>query len=368
MSKQQTLDLRDPNQYELYSLHCVDEQYINLGNAILMHGTDEHDAGRTEDSWRTLIGIGFQLTNTLIAFPALLSARKNWHAAVDETCWFMRGDTNISTLNSKIWDSWADEDGECGPIYGLMWRMWPDIKTFPTIESMKERQISDAEIERIAKEINRMKAAGYTETEMADGRVCYEGTIDQFAIALHDVMGRSRSRRIRVQAYNPAYMHMQGLPPCHTEFEFNVTQPTLYEVAQMEARQMAPSDATLHITVTMRSNDVLLGRPFNIMGYSAMHQLIAKWAGLNVGSFTLNTTNTHLYTHHIEAFKKQSEQWAVLADNMKRTGEPVVYPMLEISDDVLGLTPEELLDNANADWFQLLDYAPAAMVKGRVTK
>lgn len=253
MSKHQTLDLRDPNQYELYSLHCVDEQYINLGNAILMHGTDEHDAGRTEDSWRTLIGIGFQLSNTLIAFPALLSARKNWHAAVDETCWFMRGDTNISTLNSKIWDSWADEDGECGPIYGLMWRMWPDIKTFPTIESMKERQISDAEIERIAKEINRMKAAGYTETEMADGRVCYEGTIDQFAIALRDVMARSRSRRIRVQAYNPGYMHMQGLPPCHTEFEFNVTQPTLYEIAQMEARQMAPSDATLHITVTMRS-------------------------------------------------------------------------------------------------------------------
>lgn len=363
----QPLDLRDPNQYEIYSLHCVDEQYINLGNAILACGTDEHDNGRTEDTWRTLIGIGFQLSNTLIAFPALLSARKNWYAAVDETCWFMRGDTNISSLNSKIWDSWADEEGECGPIYGEMWRRWPDLKAYYDYTQPQHSEPT-AEMIRVRNEILRMREDGYIETQLTDGRILFEGQIDQFANALHQVMARSRSRRIRVQAFNPAYQNMQGLPPCHTEFEFNVTQPTPYEIAQMEARGMAPSDASLHIVVTMRSNDVLLGRPFNIMGYSAMHQLIAKWAGLNVGSFTLNTTNTHLYTHHFEAFEQQKQQWAALSDLMKKTGQPIQYPLLEISDDILGLTPEELLDNANAEWFQLLDYSPAPAVKGRVTK
>ncbi len=368
MSDQQALDLRNPNHYELYSLHCVDEQYINLADALLASGTHEADPARTADTWHTLIGCGFQLSNTLIAFPALLSARKNWRAAVDEACWMMRGETNIRTLNSKIWDEWADEDGECGPIYGLMWRMWPDIKTFPTIESMKERNISEAEIERITKEINRMKAAGYVETQMADGRVCYEGMIDQFADALRQIMARSRSRRIRVQAYNPGYLHMQGLPPCHTEFEFNVTKATGYEVAQMEARGMAPSPDSLHITVTMRSQDTLLGRPFNIIGYSALHQLVARWAGLNVGGFTLNTTNTHLYDHHRDAYMQQRDQWLELREQMQTTGQPVVYPQLEISDEVLGLSAEELLDSVNIDWFQLLDYSPKPAVKGRVTK
>lgn len=366
MSKQ-FIDLRDPNQYELYSLHCVDEQYINLGDALLTQGTHESDPERTEDSWLTLIGVGFQLQNTLIAFPALLSARKNWQAAVDEMCWMARGETNINSLNSKIWDEWADESGECGPIYGEQWRAWPDVKAFRDY-TKPTGVCPGADVIRARDEILRMREDGYIETPMSDGRILFEGQIDQFANALNQVMARSRSRRIRVQAFNPSYQNMQGLPPCHTEFEFNVTQATKYEQVQMESRGMAPQTDSLHITVTMRSNDVLLGRPFNIMGYTAMLHMVAKWAGLNVGSFTLNTTNTHLYTHHVDAYKKQREQWMTLREQMKTTGKPVTYPTLDITDDILGLSATELLDNANINWFELVDYSPMPAVKGRVTK
>lgn len=363
----QPLDLRNPNHYELYSLHCVDEQYINLCDAILATGTQESDPGRSDDTWTTLIGVGFQLQNTHIAFPALLSARKNWSAAVDESCWMMRGETNIESLNSKIWDEWADESGECGPIYGEQWRRWPDIKAFHDF-TKPSGVCPSADAIRARDEILRMREDGYIETQMADGRILFEGEIDQFANALRQVQARSRSRRIRVQGFNPGYVNMQGLPPCHTEFEFNVTKSTRYEQAQAEARGVAVSEDSLHITVTMRSNDCLLGRPFNIIGYSAMHQMIAKWAGLNVGGFTLNTTNTHLYDHHRDAYQTQRAQWMLLRERMQKTGEPVKYPVLEISDDILGLTPEQLLDNANVDWFELVDYSPQPAVKGRVTK
>ncbi|QZE58600.1 hypothetical protein pEaSNUABM28_00043 [Erwinia phage pEa_SNUABM_28] len=363
----QPLDLRNPNHYELYSLHSVDEQYINLCDAIIATGTQESDAGRTDDTWTTLIGVGFQLQNTHIAFPALLSARKNWSAAVDEMCWMARGETNINTLGSKIWDEWADESGECGPIYGEMWRRWPDIKAFFDY-TQPMASCPTADVIRVRDEILRMRQDGYIETQLTDGRILFEGEIDQFANALYHIENRSRSRRIRVQGFNPSYVNMQGLPPCHTEFEFNVTKSTKYEQAQADARGQTVAQDSLHITVTMRSNDCLLGRPFNIIGYSAMHQLIAKWAGLNVGGFTLNTTNTHLYDHHREAYAKQREQWMTLRERMQTTGEPVKYPVLEISDDVIGLTAKELLDNVNIDWFELVDYSPLPAVKGRVTK
>lgn len=361
------MDLRNPNHYELFSLHCVDEQYINLCDAIIHTGTHESDPDRTADEWLTLIGVGFQLQNTAIAFPALLSARKNWKAAIDEACWMSRGETNINTLDSKIWNEWADESGECGPIYGEQWRRWPDVKAFfDFTQPMASEPTPD--IIRVRDEILRMREDGYVETQLTDGRILFEGEIDQFANALDQIMARSRSRRIRVQAYNPSYLNMMGLPPCHTEFEFNVTKATPYETAQMKSRGFAECEDSLHITVTMRSQDCLLGRPFNIMGYSAIHQLIAKWAGLNIGGFTLNTTNTHLYVHHLDAYKQQRAQWMEMRKKMQETGEPVIYPQLDISDDILGLSSKELLDNMNVDWFQLFDYAPAPAVKGRVTK
>lgn len=362
MSK--TFDLKNPQHFAMYLMESVDGQYMQLVEAIQNSGTLEFDKNRTEDTWQTLIGCAMQLHNTALAFPALLSKRVAVMPAVDETCWFARGETNIKTLNSKIWNEWADADGECGPIYGEMWRRWPDVKVL----DVPEPGDMPASMQRVYDEAERMRRAGYRETKLPDGRTLFEGEIDQLLNALNAVCAHSRSRRIKVETYNPGYIHMQALPPCHTNFEFNVTQATNYERMVAGAAGLPVYDNTLHLTATMRSNDVLLGRPFNIIGYATLLHLFAKYAKLNIGGFTLNTTNTHVYSHHWDALRQQQAQYQELLEEVRQTGHPMTYPQMIISDRIHDMQPKELLDNLSADMFNLVGYQPKPAVKGRVTK
>lgn len=245
-------DLRNDDHFFQYSLDNVDCQYMDLVNAILTEGTKEADPKRSEDTWTMLPSISMTLRNTAMAFPVLLSKRTRYVPAIDETCWFMRGETNIETLNSRIWDEWADESGDCGPIYGYMWRHWPDVKAFQDF-TKPSAVCPSADAIRIRNEIIRMRAAGYKETQLADGRILFEGEIDQLLNALNACVAHDRSRRIKVEAWNPGYIHMQGLPPCHTGFEFNVTKTTDYERKAMEAMGHTAYDDSLHLTATMRS-------------------------------------------------------------------------------------------------------------------
>lgn len=250
MSK--NFDLRNPEHLQLYLMDSVDGQYMQLVDAIQTTGTLEFNPKRTDDKWQTIVGVAMQLRNTALAFPALLSKDVAWKPAVKETCWFIRGETNINTLGSKIWDEWADENGDCGPIYGEMWRRWPDIKVFPSQETMSSMTI--AEQTRFTLEMVRMQKAGATATQLPDGRTLWESTIDQLHNALIDICNHSRSRRIKVETYNPGYVDMQGLPPCHTGFEFNVTQATNYERMIAGAAGMPAYENTLHLTASMRLN------------------------------------------------------------------------------------------------------------------
>lgn len=115
------------------------------------------------------------------------------------------------------------------------------------------------------------------------------------------------------------------------------------------------------------SNDVLLGRPFNIIGYTALLHLFAKYARLNIGGFTLNTSNTHVYQHHWPALKQQELQYRELLDAVRTTGKPLQYPQLIISDVIHEMAPMELLDNIRPEMFNLVGYQPKPAVKGRVT-
>ena len=363
MSK--TFDLKNPEHLQLYLMDSVDGQYMQLVEAIRATGTLEFDPNRTDDKWQTLVGVAMQLRNTALAFPALLSKQVAWLPAIREMCWFMRGETNINTLGSKIWDEWADENGECGPIYGEMWRRWPDIKVFPSQEAMSK--LTATEQTRFTLEMMRMQKAGAKATELPDGRTLWESTIDQLLNALLAICDHSRSRRIKVSTYNPGYIHMQALPPCHTNFEFNVTQTTNYERMAQAAAGMPVYESTLHLTATMRSNDVLLGRPFNIIGYAALLHLFAQYAKLNIGGFTLNTTNTHVYTHHWPALKQQTEQYNELLAGIRVSGEPLQYPQLYIDPVIHDMTPLELLNNIRPEMFHLSGYKPMPAVKGRVT-
>lgn len=243
-------DLRNPDHLKLYLMESVDGQYMDLVEAIKTSGTLESDPARTQDTWQTIIGVGMQLRNTQLAFPALLSKKVACITSIQETCWFIRGETNISSLGNKIWNEWADAEGECGPIYGKMWRAWPDVKTL----SIPDQNDTSAPAQRVHKEVQRMRAAGYSETQLPDGRTLFEGEIDQLLDALNAICDHSRSRRIKVVAYNPGYIHMQGLPPCHTSFEFNVTKTTNYERMVARAAGLPAYENSLHLTASMRLN------------------------------------------------------------------------------------------------------------------
>lgn len=372
MSKPYNLDLRRDDHFQAYAMDNVDCQYVERLKAIREFGTLESDPARSEDTWSVIPSCTIQLRNTAMAFPMLLSKKVNGPASIDETCWFSRGDTNIKDLNSKIWNEWADADGNCGPIYGKMWRAWPDLKAFYApeflLQQVEQQFITYAEYERINKEIVRMRAAGYRETDLADGRILFEGEIDQLLDALISVKNRSRSRRIKVEAWNPAYIYMQGLPPCHTGFEFNVTKSTEYERrVNLHATGNCFEDS-LHITATMRSADTCLGTPFNIVGYTTLLHLFAKYCDLNIGSMTLNTSNTHVYTHHWEGVDKQLDQYDELIREVRETNTPMQYPVLRISDAIMSMTPEELLSRIDVAHFSVLEYSPKGAISFRVTK
>lgn len=115
------------------------------------------------------------------------------------------------------------------------------------------------------------------------------------------------------------------------------------------------------------SNDVLLGRPFNIIGYATLLHLFAKYARLNIGGLTLNTTNTHVYAHHWPALTQQQRQYAELLADVKETGRPMQYPQMVINPVIHDMSPLELLNNVTADMFELVGYNPKPAVKGRVT-
>lgn len=366
MSKYPQLDLTKERDFQIYAMDNYDCMYMGRVDAIFHDGVDVTDPKRTEDTWRTIPGMVLRLSNTAAAFPIPLSAKKNWESAIDETCWFARGETNIETLNSKIWNEWADDTGECGPIYGEMWRRWPDLKAFRDYTKL-EFDALDSNEKRLYREIERMRNLSYDETPMQDGRILFEGQVDQLLDALTQINDRSRSRRIKVQTFNPGYVGMQALPPCHTNFEFNVLPSTMYEQTIMRYAHGEAFEETLHIDVSLRSSDTALGFPFNTIGYTALLHLFAKYCGMNIGSITISTVNTHVYSHHWKPFEKQREQFFELVQEVKTSGKPMEYPILRIDPIIHSMTPKELLDNLSVDLFSMEGYNPKPFVSFRVT-
>lgn len=361
-------DLRNEDQFQAWAAENIDVQFGILIQDILENGTEESDPARTEDKWLTVIDSTHKLSNTAIAFPALLSKHVNVVGAIDELSWMVRGETNIETLNSKIWNEWASADGSIGWGYGRMMRALPDVKILQIADTPNRPNLSREEYARQGNELRRCHALGtYNTSEIEPNVWLVEGTIDQLYEALQQLKDRSRSRRITIRTYNPQYVSLQNLPPCHTDFTFNVTKATTYDKQLMAARGHLPSDDTLHITVAMRSNDVGLGRPFNVVQYSALHHLFAIHCGMNIGGFCLNATNTHIYTHHVEALKKQLANVEELLAGVRASGRALEYPMLLVDPGVTELTSKELLDTMGAHMFKLTPYNNLGKIPMRVT-
>jgi thymidylate synthase len=217
-------------------------QYHELMERILADGVEKHDRTGTG----TLSVFGHQTRFDLAdGFPLVTTKKLHVKSIVHELLWFLAGDTNIKYLNQhgvRIWDEWADQDGELGPVYGRQWRSWPS-------------------------------PGG--------------GTIDQIANVVTAIRRNPDSRRLIVTAWNPAEVDQMALPPCHCLFQFYVAQ------------------GRLSCQLYQRSADVFLGVPFNIASYALLTMMMAQVTGLKPGEFVHTLGDAHLYLNHIEQARLQ---------------------------------------------------------------
>ena len=218
------------------------KQYLDLLDRILTEGVKKEDRTGTG----TISVFGNQMRfNLEEGFPLLTTKKLHLKSIIYELLWFLRGDTNIKYLKDhgvSIWDEWADENGELGPVYGHQWRSWPDENG---------------------------------------------GTIDQIQNVVTQIKNNPDSRRMIVSAWNVAEVERMALPPCHTMFQFYV------------------ANGRLSLQLYQRSADTFLGVPFNIASYALLLQMMAQVTGLNAGDFIHTTGDTHLYLNHIEQAKLQ---------------------------------------------------------------
>lgn len=218
------------------------KQYLELLDRILTEGHQKGDRTGTG----TLSVFGHQMRFDLRdGFPLLTTKKLHLKSIIYELLWFLRGDTNVRWLQDhgvSIWNEWADENGNLGPVYGHQWRSWPNYRG---------------------------------------------GTIDQIAQVEEMIKDNPNSRRMIVTAWNPAEIDDMALPPCHCLFQFYV------------------ADGRLSLQLYQRSADVFLGVPFNIASYALLLQMMANVTGLEAGEFIHTTGDTHLYLNHIEQARLQ---------------------------------------------------------------
>jgi len=218
------------------------QPYLKLLSDILENGADKSD--RTGTGTRSLFGyqMRFDLNE---GFPLVTTKKLHLKSIIYELLWFIRGDTNVRWLQDngvKIWDEWADDNGDLGPVYGSQWRSWP----------------------------------------APDGR-----KIDQIANVIHSIKTKPDSRRHIVSAWNPAEVDEMALPPCHCLFQFYV------------------ANGKLSCQLYQRSADTFLGVPFNIASYALLTHMVAQVCGLGVGDFVHTFGDVHLYSNHFEQAKLQ---------------------------------------------------------------
>jgi thymidylate synthase len=216
--------------------------YLDLLQHVLDTGVDRGD--RTGTGTRSVFG--YQMRFDLSAgFPALTTKKLHLKSIIHELLWFLNGETNIAYLKENgvtIWDEWADENGDLGPVYGYQWRSWP----------------------------------------APDGR-----HIDQIANLVSAIKQNPYSRRLIVSAWNPALVDEMALPPCHCLFQFYV------------------ADGKLSCQLYQRSADIFLGVPFNIASYALLTLMVAQVTGLQPGDFVHTLGDAHLYSNHFEQAKLQ---------------------------------------------------------------
>lgn len=251
------------------------KQYLELLQHIVDKGVERDD--RTGTGTHSVFGyqMRFDLSQ---GFPLITTKRLHTKSIIHEVLWFLRGETNVASLNEagvSIWDEWADEHGELGPVYGKQWRAWP--------------------------------------TAQGD-------TVDQISALIEQIKTNPYSRRLIVSAWNVGEIENMALPPCHTMFQFYVSQ------------------GKLSCQLYQRSADVFLGVPFNIASYALLVLMVAHVTGLKPGEFVHTFGDVHLYKNHLEQAQLQLQR------------EPKALPTLEITK------PAATIFDFSYDHFELKNY------------
>ena len=228
--------------------------YLNLLDHILENGTQKGDRTGTG----TTSCFGYQMRfNLSEGFPVLTTKKLHLRSIIHELLWFLSGDTNIKYLKEngvRIWDDWADENGDLGPVYGYQWRSWPT----------------------------------------SDGK-----KIDQISKLIEMIKNNPNSRRLMVSAWNVQFIDEMALPPCHTMFQFYV------------------ADGKLSCQLYQRSADTFLGVPFNIASYALLTMMFAQVCDLEPGDFIHTFGDVHLYNNHLEQTKEQLTRTPTKLPTMK---------------------------------------------------
>lgn len=230
------------------------QQYLDLISHVMENGTEKSD--RTGTGTKSIFGyqMRFDLND---GFPCLTTKKLHLRSIIHELLWFLKGETNIKYLKEnevKIWDAWADENGELGPVYGKQWRKW----------------------------------------ETKDGKV-----IDQISDVIEQIKTNPDSRRLIVHAWNVGEIEYMALPPCHMMFQFYV------------------ANGKLSCQLYQRSADVFLGVPFNIASYSLLTMMVAQVCGLQLGDFVHTFGDTHIYSNHFDQVKLQLSRSPLSLPKMK---------------------------------------------------
>ena len=243
------------------------KQYLTLVKEVLENGERKDDRTGTG----TISIFGMQRKYDLRdGFPMVTTKKVRYDAILRELLWFLRGSTNINddlTQYTPIWNPWADENGELGPIYGYQWRKW--------------EKFTD------------------------EGNGCYKKShIDQIKNAIELIKNNPSSRRIIVTAWNPADISKMALAPCHAFFQFNVV------------------NGRLDLQLYQRSADIALGVPYNIASYATLLMMVAKECSLEAGIFTHTLGDAHIYINHIEGLKKQLQRTPKPLPELKIADKP----------------------------------------------
>ena len=229
-------------------------QYLDLMRHVRDNGTQKEDRTGTG----TMSVFGYQMRFDLaVGFPVMTTKKLHLRSIIHELLWFLQGDTNIKYLHDngvKIWDEWADENGDLGPVYGYQWRSWPA----PNGES-----------------------------------------IDQIKLLLEQIKTNPDSRRLMVSAWNPACVDEMALPPCHCLFQFYV------------------ANGKLSCQLYQRSADIFLGVPFNIASYALLTMMVAQECGLQPGEFVHTFGDAHLYSNHLDQVETQLAREPLPLPNLK---------------------------------------------------